>query len=122
MQDCITLIWSLVCVRPALEYCTLKAHLRTCGLGQRVQHPLHNDIMPNECQSSMILHSSGDHPSVQSIQKSCSTAATVKKSQPHPATKRESVNINSAWLYGGASWEEAVINEPDTQCNNSTSA
>ena len=68
----------------------LKTYLRSCGLGQCVQQPLHNDIMPHECQSSMILNSSGDHPSVQSVHKSCSTGATVKQSQPHPATKTES--------------------------------
>lgn len=77
----------------------LKAHLRTCGLGQRVQHGLHDDLMPNKCQTSMILHSSRDQPSVENIQKSCSAGATVKKGQQHPATKTESVkNIHCGYM------------------------
>ncbi|KAF3855845.1 hypothetical protein F7725_016568, partial [Dissostichus mawsoni] len=50
-----------------------EAHLRTCGLGHSVQYPLHNDIMPDQRQSCMILHNSWDHPSVESIQESSST-------------------------------------------------
>lgn len=86
----IDLVINVVAALVREEYCVLKTYLRSCGLGQCVQQPLHDDIMPHERQSSMILNSSGDHPPVQSVHKSCSTSATVKQSQPHPATKTES--------------------------------
>lgn len=88
LADYIKSTWWLVFLKKG-GYCVLNANLGSCGLGQRVQHPLHDDFMPNERQSSMILHSSGYHPSVQSIQKRCSARAAVKKSQPHPAMERQ---------------------------------
>lgn len=91
-------------------------HLGTCGLGQRVQHPFHDDIVPHECQSSMILHGGGYHPSVQSIQKSRSAGAGEEKSQQHPAIKNEcqfSWVMQCCFIGGGcdkgATWHTVAV-------------
>lgn len=59
------------------------AHLGSRGASQRVQQPLHDYVVPDKCQSSVMLHHRGDDPAVERVEQSRSAGTAAQDGGQH---------------------------------------